>query len=103
MVSTFFFFDYGIGQIVNGILCKKYNIKYVVFTCLMVGVATGTFIVYGISAFFAVVNNFVKDGLTAWTPDILSKLYAPPIGSLFTHAPASASCYSRNGFGSKGL
>ena len=210
MVSTFFFFAYGIGQIVNGMLCKRYNIKYVVFTCLMVGsamnvlvafapdfalmkyfwmvngiamsflwptlirllsetikkenidraivvmgttVATGTFLVYGISAlfaavldyrwtfcvaafflvtisvvwffsfdglviplrkeceeeekeeraaeslqgashmklskkalallicilaFFAVVNNFVKDGLTAWTPDILSSLYETP-------------------------
>lgn len=210
MVSTFFFFAYGIGQIVNGLLCKRYNVKYVVFTCLMVGsamnllvafapsfslvkyfwlingvamsflwptvirllsetmkkksveraivvmgttVATGTFLVYGISALFAalgayyltfcvaaallitislvwifsfdslvlplrkeceeeevelavaeseqgtksvnitkralvllvcilalfaVVNNFVKDGLTQWTPDILSKLYETP-------------------------
>lgn len=210
MVSTFFFFAYGIGQIVNGLLCKRYQIKYVVFACLMVGsamnllvafspsfelikyfwlvngivmsflwptlirllsetmkksrtesaivvmgttVATGTFLVYGISAlfaalnayyltfcvaaaflitisivwffsydglvlplrkecgeeeeaekaaesaagtsnanltkrilillvcilaFFAVVNNFVKDGLTAWTPDILSSLYETP-------------------------
>ena len=208
MVSTFFFFAYGIGQIVNGLLCKKYNVKYVVFTCLTIAsamnvlvafspsfsllkyfwlvngivmsflwptlirllsetikkeginraivvmgttVATGTFLVYGISAlfaalgnyrltfcvaslllvsiaivwifsfdrlviplrheceaedkrlaeqkesnestgtvvltkrvlafllcilaFFAVVNNFVKDGLTAWTPDILASQY----------------------------
>ncbi len=207
LVSTFFFFAYGIGQIVNGILCKKYNVKYVVFTCLLVAssmnvlvgfcpnfallkyfwlingivmsflwptlirllsetmkkdkidraivvmgttVATGTFLIYGISAlftavldyrwsfavasvlllsiaviwifsferlvptlrreceeeeaqlvkeakieqgdtisitkrvlmllvcvlaFFAVVNNFVKDGLTTWTPDILNALY----------------------------
>lgn len=209
LVSTFFFFSYGIGQIVNGILCKKYNVKYVVFTCLAIAsamnlcvgfcrdfallkffwlvngivmsflwptlirllsetmkkaridraiivmgttVATGTFIIYGISAlftavasytwtfcvaaallltistvwffsfdklvpslrkeceeedaveqktetaesgnpsavkitvrvlgflicilaFFAVINNFVKDGLTTWTPDILNALY----------------------------
>lgn len=206
LVSTFFFFAYGIGQIVNGIMCKKYNVKYVVFTCLTVAsvmnicvgfstnfallkffwlvngivmsflwptlirllsetmkkdkidraivvmgttVATGTFLIYGISAlftaildyrwsflvasillisiaiiwilsfdslviplrreceeeekvekesgegsianinitkaalgllicilaFFAVVNNFVKDGLTTWTPDILNALY----------------------------
>ena len=27
MVGTFFFFAYGVGQIVNGILCKKYK-KY---------------------------------------------------------------------------
>ena len=25
IVSTFFFFAYGIGQIVNGFLCKRYN------------------------------------------------------------------------------
>ena len=31
LVSTFFFFAYGIGQVVNGILCKRYNIKYVIF------------------------------------------------------------------------
>lgn len=36
MVSTFFFFAYGIGQIVNGLLCKKYNIRYVVFGCLLI-------------------------------------------------------------------
>jgi len=207
LVSTCFFFAYGIGQIVNGILCRKYNVKYVVFTCLAIAsvmnicvgfcqdfallkffwlvngivmsflwptlirllsetmkkdridraiivmgttVACGTFLIYGISAFFAavanytwsfcvaagllltisivwffsydrlvpdlrreceeeektvlaeqkesgtpavsitfgvlallvcilaffaVVNNFVKDGLTTWTPDILNALY----------------------------
>ena len=206
MVTTFFFFVYGAGQIINGLFCKKYNIKYVVFFALLVSslmnlaiilvpkfsymkfvwlingaamsflwtslirllsetlskedigkaivvmgttVATGTFFIYGISAlfvaifnfrlvfvvtasllfvvsivwvlsfsrlvdplkaerqleiiefkdklnkttssranglvflicilaFFAVANNFVKDGLTTWTPDILSKLYETP-------------------------
>ena len=29
-------------------------------------------------AFFAVANNFIKDGLTAWTPDILKYTYNPP-------------------------
>lgn len=204
-MSTFFFFAYGAGQIVNGFCCKKYNIRYVIFISLLVAsamnlciplaptfsmlkyvwlingvamsflwtslirllsetlakqdvnkaivamgttVATGTFIVYGISsifaalnafrvtfyiaasimiavsllwffaykplvqplsqereqeenntaatqtqatatygsigiliavlAFFAVANNFIKDGLTAWTPDILSSLYQTP-------------------------
>lgn len=202
MVSTFFFFAYGIGQVVNGFLCKRYNVKYVIFGSLAVAsamnisvtlvsdfslikyiwlingvamsflwtslirllsetlhdedmntaiiamgttVATGTFLVYGMSslfaaiasyqltfiiaaaamltvsfiwlfsynrltdaernggkdaaehaphihgkvsggvyllivvlAFFAVANNFMKDGLTSWTPDILSKLYNTP-------------------------
>lgn len=209
MVSTFFFFAYGIGQVVNGILCKRYNIKYVIFGSLTVAsamnlaivlvpsfaamkyfwllngvamsflwtslirlisetvpksemsraivamgttVATGTFLVYGMSALFvatvsykatfivaavlmiivsfvwlirfdslagplreerrldmpastagdvaksvthsgdnggvillvgvlalfAIANNFVKDGLTAWTPNILKSLYNTP-------------------------
>ena len=29
-------------------------------------------------AFFAVANNFIKDGLTAWTPDILNNTNATP-------------------------
>ncbi len=37
IVSTFFFFAYGIGQIVNGFLCKRYNIKYVIFASMTVG------------------------------------------------------------------
>lgn len=210
LVSTCFFFAYGIGQVVNGILCKRYPLKYVLFASLVVGsgmnlliglvptfaafkffwllngaamsflwtglirllsetlhkrdigravllmgttVATGTFIVYGMSslftalgsfrltfyiaagllllaavtwfllfdrltlplrrereaereadlgedgkpaatgrgrfgrdlvllfvilALFATINNFVKDGLTTWTPKILSDLYETP-------------------------
>ena len=213
LVSTFFFFAYGIGQVVNGICCKHYPLKYVLFASLVVGsgmnllvgivpsfaafkffwllngaamsflwtglirllsetlhkkdigravllmgttVATGTFIVYGMSslftalgvfrltfyiaagllllaslvwfllfdrlvlplrrereaereeaagetagetatlprerrriprdigilfailALFAVINNFVKDGLTTWTPKILADLYHTP-------------------------
>ena len=29
-------------------------------------------------ASFAIANNFIKDGLTAWTPDILSSIYDTP-------------------------
>ena len=28
LVTSFYFFAYGAGQIVNGLLCTKYNIKY---------------------------------------------------------------------------
>ena len=34
-VPTFFFFSYGIGQVFNGLFCKKYNIKWVVFFSLI--------------------------------------------------------------------
>ena len=203
LVGSFFFFVYGAGQIINGLLCKKYNVKYVIFISLIVAsimnlcvvlvpsfsyikylwlingaamsflwtslirllsetlnkkdvnkaivamgttVATGTCIVYGLSALFvsinykitfyiafalifivaliwlcsynrlvnplkaerlqetlttenlsnnkqtiktggllalisvlacfAIANNFVKDGLTTWTPKILKEIYS---------------------------
>ena len=34
-VPTFFFFAYGIGQVVNGLLCKKYPVKWVIFGSLL--------------------------------------------------------------------
>ncbi|MBQ9118185.1 MAG: MFS transporter [Clostridia bacterium] len=36
LVSTCFFFAYGLGQVVNGIFCKKYNVKWMVFFALLV-------------------------------------------------------------------
>lgn len=35
MAPTFFFFAYGIGQVVNGLFCKRYPIKWMVFLSLM--------------------------------------------------------------------
>lgn len=35
LVSTCFFFAYGAGQIINGMLCSKYNAKYAVFFALI--------------------------------------------------------------------
>ncbi len=36
MVSTFFFFAYGVGQVINGVFCKKYNLRIVVFSSLII-------------------------------------------------------------------
>ena len=36
LVSSFFFFAYGIGQLVNGILSKHYNGRYMVFGSLLI-------------------------------------------------------------------
>ena len=36
LVPTFFFFSYGVGQVVNGLLCKKYNIKWMIFGSLII-------------------------------------------------------------------
>ena len=35
LVSTFFFFAYGVGQVVHGLLCKKYNLKWMIFISLI--------------------------------------------------------------------
>ena len=56
MVSTFFFFAYGVGQIVNGLLCKKYNIRYVVFGSLLVSGLMNALV--GFSNNFSLVKYF---------------------------------------------
>lgn len=40
LVSTFFFFSYGIGQVINGFFCKRYNIKFAVLLSLSIAVAS---------------------------------------------------------------
>ncbi len=37
LVATLFFFAYGAGQVVNGLLCKRYNIRLTVFAALTAG------------------------------------------------------------------
>ena len=49
-VPTFFFFAYGIGQVFNGLFCKKYNMKWMVFASLFVSA--------GINLVIAVTSNF---------------------------------------------
>lgn len=54
MVSTFYFFAYGAGQILNGFLSKKYNLKYVIFGSLLL---SGLFnLIVGITGSFAVIK-----------------------------------------------
>lgn len=54
IVSTFYFFAYGTGQIINGIFSKRYNLKYVIFGSLLL---SGVFnLVVGITDSFAVIK-----------------------------------------------
>ena len=54
LVSTFFFFAYGVGQVVNGLLCKKYNLKWMIFISLLLsGFAN---LIVGVSTNFSVVK-----------------------------------------------
>lgn len=54
LAQTFFFFAYGIGQVVNGLFCKKYNTKWMVFFSLVSSALLN--LVVGIAKDFAVVK-----------------------------------------------
>ncbi len=62
-VPTFFFFAYGVGQVFNGLFCKKYNIKWMVFASLMVSATINLIIAVGsnfaIMKWLWLVNGFV--------------------------------------------
>lgn len=62
MASTFYFFAYGVGQVVNGLLCKKYPLKYVVFGGLMVS-ALMNFLVAFLGNFALIKYAWLVNGL----------------------------------------
>ena len=83
MPPTFFFFAYGIGQVVNGFLCKKYNMKYVIFTSLFSSAA--------INLFLALNTNFaVIKWLWMLNGFVLSMLWPTLIRLLSGNLPKSA-------------
>lgn len=53
LVGTFYFFAYGVGQVVNGLLCKRYNKKFCIAASLLVsaGVNTALFFSPAFSAY----------------------------------------------------
>ena len=63
MVPTFFFFAYGIGQVFNGLFCKKYNIKWMIFISLVVSASINLIIAvtsnFSIMKWLWLVNGFV--------------------------------------------
>lgn len=63
IVPTFFFFAYGIGQVVNGVLCKKYNVKWIVFVSLLISASINLIIAittnFAIVKWLWLVNGFV--------------------------------------------
>lgn len=48
LVSTFFFFAYGLGQILNGVFCRCYNKKYIIPFALIVSSVVNFLIFAGI-------------------------------------------------------
>ena len=88
IVPTFFFFAYGIGQVVNGLLCKKYNIKWVIFASLFISATINLTI--ALTADFAIIkwlwmiNGFVLSIL--WPTLIRMFAEALPQASLSTYS-----------------
>lgn len=68
-ISTFFFISYGIGQVVNGLLCKKYNPKYAISIAVIVSALMNFFV--GITKaysfeflkFYWLINGFAQSVL----------------------------------------
>lgn len=54
LVSTLFFFAYGIGQVVNGLLCKKYNLKWIIFASLILSGFVNLLV--GVTSNFVLIN-----------------------------------------------
>ncbi len=80
LVPTFFFFAYGIGQVVNGVLSRKYNAKWTVFTSLAISSVINLVIAvtdnFALLKWLWLINGFVLSML--W-PVLISLLaYALP-------------------------
>ncbi len=69
LVGTFFFFAYGVFMVINGILCKEYNIKYMVFLSLIVSSAVNLTVAllpktaFGAIKFLWMINGIVLSAL----------------------------------------
>lgn len=68
LVSSCFFFAYGIGQVVNGMLCKYYNKKYVLGGAVIISAVVNLLIFVGVPFTFYpilwLVNGFIQS--VAW-------------------------------------
>lgn len=54
VVPTFLFFSYGIGQVVNGLLCKRYNMRWMIFTGLLMSAVIN--LIIAVSTNFAIIK-----------------------------------------------
>lgn len=77
IVPTFFFFAYGIGQVFNGLLCKKYNIKWMIFISLFTSATINLMIAvttnFSIMKWLWLINGFVLSILWPTTIRLLSE------------------------------
>ena len=68
-IATCFFISYGIGQVVNGLLCKRYNGRIAIFIALLFSAATNLIfpimgeIAFGSLKFLWLINGFAQSVL----------------------------------------
>lgn len=78
IVPTFFFFAYGIGQVFNGLLCKKYNIKWMIFISLVISATINLTIAvttnFSIMKWLWLINGFVLSILWPTIVRLLSEV-----------------------------
>ena len=48
LATTFFFFAYGAGQLINGILCRRYNMKFMIFGSLAISAVINAAVFFGL-------------------------------------------------------
>lgn len=75
LVTTMFFFAYGAGQFVNGVLCKKYNNRLVIFGVLVLSAAINLSITF-VTRFFIVKYAWLLNGM------VLSALWPTISGAM---------------------
>lgn len=63
LVSTMFFFAYGAGQIINGILCRKYNARFIITFSLLVSAAINL-AVFFLPSFFTLKYLWLLNGFS---------------------------------------
>ena len=63
LASTFFFFSYAIGQVVNGLFCKKYNVKWMIFISLLIS-ASVNFLVGISNSFIPIMYLWLVNGFS---------------------------------------
>lgn len=54
VIPTFLFFSYGIGQVVNGLLCRRYNMRWMIFTGLLTSAVVN--LIIAVSSNFAIIK-----------------------------------------------
>ena len=78
IVPSFFFLAYGIGQVVNGLLCKKYNIKWMIFLSLFVSAVINLIVAlmpnFEIVKWLWMINGFVLSILWPTLVRLLSEV-----------------------------